>query len=365
MNLPRSCVLGFVLAFGCCGSAEDLRSYGTFNVDVVQLVRDGDETPGTQAYVTDLNGYRYLFVSEANREVFLRAPEQYEVQLGGACGRMGELSGRGSPGRYWVYRGRLFVFASEACRQAFQQNPERYLDHDDPKPIGSQEAADHGRRLLEAAARWSGLGSLQRGAGVATVYEATYQQNGKSYPMRQMVKVRSNGDYLAQDTYDGVSYGREMRNSEALEIDPNGHVERMVPSWARALARERGRNLARILMSRQADSSKAIGRRLDGGVGEVQVHVDGVASIVLIHEATGRVVGFESIERGVGGVLERLRRNYTAYATEGGVTMPVGWNATVDGVPAPGRSREGLKLEILASMVSVEGPAPVGGAVAP
>src|SRR5262245_61503243 len=99
MHKPNILTGAFFLLAQVHFSAAEEPMFGTFTVDVVGLVRDHQEVSGSAALTANRFGYVYLFSQETNREAFLKDPEKYEVQLGGACGKMGELSGRGSTDR--------------------------------------------------------------------------------------------------------------------------------------------------------------------------------------------------------------------------------------------------------------------------
>ncbi|MBL8745656.1 MAG: hypothetical protein JNK58_04775 [Phycisphaerae bacterium] len=123
---------------------------GTFKMDPVELVA-GRETPGDESISAERYQYRYLFANEQNREEFREHPEKYEIQLGGACGRMGILSGAGDLNRYAVYDGRIYIFASDQCRNTFLLDPAAVLDPEDA-PVTTDEAASRrGRELIDRA----------------------------------------------------------------------------------------------------------------------------------------------------------------------------------------------------------------------
>jgi len=64
--------------------------------DPVELAA-GREVAG-QEKLTEVRGrYLYQFATEENRRTFAAQAERYAVQFGGACMKMGALSGKGSP----------------------------------------------------------------------------------------------------------------------------------------------------------------------------------------------------------------------------------------------------------------------------
>lgn len=80
-------------------------------LDPVELVV-GKETPGKPALAVTLGKYRYPFASPATMKQFETDPARYGIQMGGACGRMGLLSGLGDPDRYLVARSMVFTSRS-------------------------------------------------------------------------------------------------------------------------------------------------------------------------------------------------------------------------------------------------------------
>lgn len=110
--------------------------------DPLELIA-GRESPGRAGITADFEGYTYRFIHEENKVRFLGDPERYAVQIGGACGNMGPLSGRGSASRWTVHDGRIWLFASEACRKSFLSQPSAYVDRAEPglQPTPLERAA--------------------------------------------------------------------------------------------------------------------------------------------------------------------------------------------------------------------------------
>ncbi|MFN3963679.1 MAG: hypothetical protein ACK4NQ_11950, partial [Fimbriimonadaceae bacterium] len=100
---------------------------GTFAMDVVVYGQSGQELKGDSRWSTVYEDYTYWFSSERNLNLFLADPGRYAVQWGGACGRMGPLSGRGETSRMARFDGQLFIFASDACRNTFMAKPAQFL----------------------------------------------------------------------------------------------------------------------------------------------------------------------------------------------------------------------------------------------
>jgi len=90
--------------------------------DPVTYFTDPDPKQGLPDFEYYWGGVPWYFVSAANRDVFMRAPEVYAPQYGGYCLMAlsrGYLSD-GKPGIYLVRDDRLFLFYSTANRDAFE-----------------------------------------------------------------------------------------------------------------------------------------------------------------------------------------------------------------------------------------------------
>jgi hypothetical protein len=90
--------------------------------DPVTYFTDADPKEGVPDFEYYWGGVPWYFVSAANRDVFMRAPEVYAPQFGGYCLMAlsrGYLSD-GKPGIYVVRGNRLYLFYSAANRDAFE-----------------------------------------------------------------------------------------------------------------------------------------------------------------------------------------------------------------------------------------------------
>jgi YHS domain-containing protein len=89
--------------------------------DAVTYFTDSQPQRGKPDYEYYWGGVPWYFVSAANRDVFMRAPEVYAPQHGGYCQMAlarGYLSD-GKPGIYVVRGEKLYLFYSAANRDAF------------------------------------------------------------------------------------------------------------------------------------------------------------------------------------------------------------------------------------------------------
>src|SRR5262245_56606473 len=125
--------------------AEEIKE---FPIDPVSYI-GGQETAGKDDFTIDRGAYRYKFIDANNKATFEKEPERYEIQLGGACARMGPLNPPGGPQLYGLHEGKIYLFASENCRATFLTNAESLLESDDPLPDVSDESIKRGRELIE------------------------------------------------------------------------------------------------------------------------------------------------------------------------------------------------------------------------
>ncbi|HEV7276481.1 MAG TPA: YHS domain-containing (seleno)protein [Devosiaceae bacterium] len=118
--------------------------------DPVTYFTDPDPQRGSPDHEYSWGGVPWYFVSAANRDVFVRAPDIYAPQFGGHCSMSlarGHLSD-GNPRYYAIWKMKLHFFYSAANREAFLLSPE-------------QAATD-------AAANWPQLSSTLSGAAAAS-----------------------------------------------------------------------------------------------------------------------------------------------------------------------------------------------------
>lgn len=320
--------------------------FGTFRVDVISLISDGKTEPGKPEFAADHQGYRYLFTSKSHQEEFKKKPTKYEVQLGGACGKMAELSGRGSTDRYWIYKGKLYVFASDGCRTGFQSNPEGHIETDEPKLKTTPLESRKGRELLEKAAKWSGLNKIGKSASVTFLQDSELKQGNTTYAVKGTTRINVNGDYYDVTTYNGAGYANQIAKGKATEIDSKGVSDEHVATWKRALQRQRARNLAYILLNR---SAKGLTTKYDGtanGVASVVVNLDGSTSTLWIEESTGKVISQTIKGRNRLGIIGDVQRDFTEYGKSNGITLPVAWIGTYNGQDSSMHEQKKMRLQV-------------------
>ncbi len=222
-----------------------------FALDPV-LFAEGVERPGDPAISSDHYGIHYLFTSAETKARFDAAPDRYEAQLGGACARMGALSGLGKTQIYTSYNGKLYLFASESCRKTFLADPQAALDLE-AAPLEPDEARQAaGRALLEQVVAAHGgaafIDSLKDFEYLETrLSEREGKQTEKIYRMLQTQdgKIRFEVQWAVDGRwgilYDGQLCQEFTGNSLGREIHPQGLRELKRLAFANPLAVLRAR----------------------------------------------------------------------------------------------------------------------------
>lgn len=141
---------------------------------------EGSEEQGVVEFAAEHEGFVYHFANKERLAWFHKRADRWSIQFGGACARMGPLSGNGDPGRYYVYKNRIYIFASDGCRAGFVKNPDACLgrNFERPKKLGKPDF-DATERIKQAVAAH----------GVATLRPLSFEvssDDGKTKTTRRM-----------------------------------------------------------------------------------------------------------------------------------------------------------------------------------
>jgi YHS domain-containing protein len=121
-------------------------------LDPVMLVQ-GKEVQGLEKLFVIRGRFQYLFATPENKATFEKDPTRYEIQMEGACARMGPSTG-GNPDLFTVYKERIYVFGSPDCKEKFEAAPQNYLEPEEgssTKVAATPEAVKKGQLLIEKA----------------------------------------------------------------------------------------------------------------------------------------------------------------------------------------------------------------------
>jgi YHS domain-containing protein len=356
MRAVASLVL--VVAAGLAGRAWALPPERTLMVDPVELVA-GREVPGAAEFVAVHEGYEYRFANAENKARFEKDPARYCVADGGACGRMGPLSGLGDARRFAAHAGRIYLFASDGCRAGFLKEPASHIETDDEMPFGSNDAVLAGRAALDRLVAWMGGAERLRAISNVRATEAHAEKHGDAeYAVTNEFVVAFPRSYFHKQTWNESWFSTVACSAGGAMGSARG-LERIAASRARAFERAMARwplvvAKAHVDGSPKADCPGLV--VLADGEGEiggakvdfVKVWLNGATSRLAVEKGTGRPV--QVAYRGRDGSMRvgDVVRTFTAHATVAGVTLPTAYTVTLDGKPLSAAALEldGFELNV-------------------
>lgn len=345
MSRSSSGVLISGLTFFLGASAMAAPPERTLPVDPVELLA-GRDVPGKAELALEHEGIEYRFATPESKAAFEKEPTKYEVVDGGACGRMGALSGMGDARRYAVHAGRIYFFASDGCRAGFLKEPAKYIEVDDEKVFGSNEQVQKGRAALDRVVAYAGGAERVRAISTYRVSAARKEkQGGKDYAVTNQTAISFPDRYFQREAWNDSWYSTASGPEGATMASAKGG-ERIAASRARAFHRAMARWPIVLLKAHVDGAPKADCPGLivigdgEGKLGEapvefVKVWLNGAASRLTIDKASGRLLQLAYHGRdGTVQVGDSLR-TFTAWATVDGVTLPTAYAVTFDGRDLP------------------------------
>lgn len=317
----------------------------TLPVDPVELVA-GREVLGKPELTIERDGFAYLFATPQNKAAFEKDPTKFEVADGGACGRMGPLSGLGDARRYAVHENRIYLFASDGCRAGFLKDPGKCIEKDDEKVFGSNEQVERGRALLDKTVAWAGGADRVRGL---KTYRATATRNEKHGETEYAVMNETVIDFpdrvFQKESWNESWFSTTCGPDGAAMASARGE-ERIADSRARAFRRAMSRWPIVILKAYVDGAPKADCPGLiviadgEGNLGDVPVQfvkvwLNGAASRLAIESATGKPLQLSYRGRDGSMSVGDSVRTFTTYATVDGVTLPTAYTVSFNGKTLP------------------------------
>jgi len=315
-------------------------------IDPVQLLQTGKEVQGKADFKVVRGRFEYLFASAENKSTFEKAPEKYEIQMNGACARMGPGAG-GNPADYLVYDGKIYIFSSDDCHKKFAAAPAKYMPRP-PVPLpASAEAAKQGRATLDRAI--AALGGAERIDGMTT-YVESYSQLQKRGDDEALVafKVAWRFPDAVRMERSATIQGKSMSSTQLLTKDggwfiAQGRAFPTRPDGLETMNIEARREIVPLLRSRQAPGFKVAGlgtATVDGVTVERARIVHGaIDATVAVDAASGRIHSISFVDRGVEAAIGDVTVVYSDYRQVNGVLLPFAVRATFDGAPDPTRTR--------------------------
>lgn len=314
------------------------------------LLTQGKEAQGELKITVTRGKFRYMFANEANKAAFEKDPERYEIQLDGACARMGAPV-TGIADLYAVHKGRLYIFGSENCKTMFVAAPEKYL----PPESGSSaltnatpEALKQGQAWLEKAV--AAMGGAAKIDGLTSYHEknTSTQTRGRqgefavknnlllAFPDRSRLDVEM-PDYNDPTTMRRGAFVLQPGND--FVITPRGPMAMQAP-----MRNDQEQQLQRkpllLLRARKGFKVAYIGTGKAGTTAVEQVVVDlaGGPYTLGFDPASGRLLSLTSKRRGPRGDFGEFVQIFSDFRAVDGLTLPFKITATFDGQPWPDQS---------------------------
>lgn len=295
-----------------------------FTRDPVALVRDGKDIGGSALITEKREGFRYFFASHENRTEFLKEADRYEIQLGGACGSMGALSGLAQSTKiYSVVDGRLYLFSSEGCRSGFLQRHDQMLERDVIPPKPMHTAVLHGEKLAKAAVKWAGGDAIKRLGPVMSVRNYEVVSGETTYHVSHSQAFDLPDKFVDEQAWNNSVFGY---------IVGGPHVFTKQGKFERPMARQMQRSAERARNSTYLRALYAIaggGDVIIGDANNFTVYFDGSQATFVVDES-GKIISIATYAM-QGGEFKEVRQEYTGFTECNGVKLPTGWQAVSEG----------------------------------
>jgi YHS domain-containing protein len=314
-----------------------------FGPDPVALVRDKKVVDGKSDLTVERNGFGYMFASAENRKKFLENPERYEIQLGGACGRMGPLSGIGNPHYFTVYKDRIYIFASPQCKAAFEKVPEKMLETDDAGPVGSIREAQAGVRLVKKLLEAHGGANAFRALKPLEFFqEGPVISGGKTYRVGTRTTFAFPNSYASEEWWDASSWGNVLGPKSAFFTSKNKFDRPMYVQQRQSAVRNRNHSLVYALY--RAASGKAEFTSSESRPNDVAILLDGTRTTVTLDPKTGQAASITYRDRGPYSMLGEMKLTFTHWTRVQGALLPDSWTCEFDGKRVPDNDRTNVQI---------------------
>ena len=322
-------------------------------VDPVALLIQGKEVSGKPEFKVTRGKFDYLFATAENKATFEKNPEKYEIQLSGACARMGG-GVTGNPADYAVVDGKIYIFGSDDCHKKFVAAPAKFL----PKPAPAMPAAARdvqaGRALLEKAV--AALGGAAKLDAVASYIESASQTQARPQGQATLTLKtmrRFPGDIRVERT---MTMGDRTQTTATL-ITPEGgwfingpRAFAQNPEGRTTNEQEYNRALLPLMRARTGAGFKAaaVPSAVVDGVAEDRVRVkDGVVDVIIgLDKRTGQVHSLSFVGRNMEAEIGDYTIVLSDYHDVNGLHLPFSERALFNGQPDEFRTRQIKTIEI-------------------
>ena len=260
--------------------------------DPVELC-EGREKPGALSDSLVHGAFVYRFASPESRERFLANPARWGIQNAGACGKMGVLSGAGSPSRWLVQDGHVYVFASETCRERFRAEPASFVHKADPVPVPTAQEAKRAHQVLDQAAKAFGP-PLDKARTLELRLDARYVARDSSVSTSSRLhQWEFPGRYREHEAWPKLTYGFAADGNTSFQFDDDGDLPHdadvsavvLRQVWREPLLLVRSRRDP-ALVARWTGQEQVAGEKAD----LVEVSIHGATTVLAVSSRSGRVL---------------------------------------------------------------------------
>ena len=345
MTLRSFCVNAFALIVflsAQAGADDRVRMVAVKGYDPVALLR-GQEVEGDPNVFVERGRFVYRFRTEENKNMFLKEAADFEIQLGGACGSMGILSGTGNPNRYFVHKSKIYIFASDGCLRKFQNSPENCLDVAEAKPTGTPEQIRAGRILAaQAVEGFGGKSALENVKSLKITTKHNYKSKNGDYIGEMIDSIQFPDQFRQDQVWKNSTYTDCLSGSDGYRSETSaGKTEQFdMESCEQEYLRRWYHRFPIVALKEAAGnpefSALAQGTERIHGVEAkfLVVHLHGGLTTFAIDPATNRVI--RSSYRGRwshGNPIGNVVNTYSDFRTINGVVIPYKVQTTVNGKP--------------------------------
>lgn len=318
----------------------------TLTLDPIELVA-GREVSGKGELAIFHEGIEYHFATDANKLLFERDPAKFEVADGGACGRMGPLSGLGDARRFAVHEGRIYFFASDGCRAGFLKDPAAYIETADPMVFGCNDQVLQGRATLDKLVAWAGgAAPLREIAAYRASSARTEKQGDTEWRVKHETVIAFPRRYYQKEAWNESWYSTASSDQGGVMATATRGAERIAASRHRAFERAMARWPVVIIKayvdgSQGADCPGLVvigdGESTVNGVEveHVKVWLNGAASRLTVEKQTGKPLSIAYRGRDGSMRVGDVVRTFTHYQTVDAITLPTAYTVTLDGKELP------------------------------
>ena len=338
-------------------------------IDPVALLTTGKEVTGKPGLAVVREQFQYLFATPENKAAFERSPEKYQIQLSGACARMGG-GVTGNPADYAVVDGKIYIFGSDDCHKKFVAAPARFLPKPAPPMPAGTAAAAEGRTVIDRVVK--AIGGAERLDAVTSYVESSSQVQKRptgDVPVALKTMWRFPGGIRAERT---MTLPDRTATSANLITPAGGWFiggGRVYPQNADGRASSEAlynRQLVPLLRARRDAGFQAasLGAATEDGVpvDRVRVKHGGVDVTLAVDKASGLVRSMSFTGRGFESEIGAYVVTLDDYRDVGGLRLPFAERALFNGAPDPLLTRT---LDAIAVNVPLDPalfqPAPGGG----